>query len=319
MDRRAFIIGGVAAVAVPFAAEAQQAGKVHRIGVMAVAPTPSLIEAWREGLREHGWIEGQNIAVEYRYSQGDDSRFADFAAEFIRLRVDVIGAVSEPAVRAAKQATSTLPIVMVAATVSEFASNLARPDANVTGFRIFSDDLAGKQLQLLKEAVPRAARISVIYSTNEVGRKMLEAAQIASPALGLTLDPLAVDLPTNIEKVLASVARRRPHAILVLPSNSSYLGLRAIIDFAAANHLPAVYPYQEAAGVGGLIAHTTFLPNVFRRHASYVDKILKGAKPAELPVQQPIQFVLAINLKTAKALGLTIPPSLLLRADQVIE
>jgi putative tryptophan/tyrosine transport system substrate-binding protein len=299
--------------------KAQQASRVYRVGVMAIAPTPHLLAAWQQGLRDHGWIEGQNIAVEYRYSQGNDTRFAEFAAEFVRLKVDVIGAVSEPAVRAAKQATSTIPIVMVAATVSEFAANLARPEANITGFRIFADDLAGKQLQLLKETVPRGSRISVLYSANEVGRKMLEAAQIAGLGLGLTLEPLAVDMPVNIEGALGSVARRRPDAILVLPSNSSYLGLRAIIEFAAVNQLPTMYPYREAAVAGGLIAYTTFFPDVFQRHASYIDRILRGAKVAELPVQQPTKFELVINLKTAKALGLTIPQSLLLRADQVIE
>jgi putative ABC transport system substrate-binding protein len=321
VDRRRFLLTTLAgALAVPRAAEAQQASRVYRVGVMAIAPTPHLLAAWQQGLRNHGWIEGQNIAVEYRYSQGNDARFAEFAAEFVRLKVDVIGAVSEPAVRAAKQATSTIPIVMVAATVSEFATNLARPDANITGFRIYADDLAGKQLQLLKETVPRGSRISVLYSASiEVGRKMFEAARIAGLGLGLTLEPLVVDVPADIEGALASVARRRPDAILVLPSNSSYLGLRAIIEFAAANRLPTMYPYREAAAAGGLIAYTTFLPDVFERHASYIDKILKGAKVAELPVQQPTTFELVINVKTAKALGLTIPPSLLLRADQIIE
>jgi putative ABC transport system substrate-binding protein len=286
---------------------------------MAVAPVPELIGAWREGLRGHGWIEGQNIVVEYRYSQGDDTRFAAFAAEFVRLKVDVIGAVSEPAVRAAKQATSTIPIVMAAATVSEFVPNLARPDANVTGFRIFAADLAGKQLQLLKEVVPRGSRVSVLYTANEAGRKMLEAAQSAGLELGLTLEPFAVDMPTNIDGAFATVARRRPDAILVLPSNASYAGLRAIIEFAAVNRLPTMYPYREAAAAGGLIGYTTFLPDVFRRIASYMDKILKGAKPAELPVEQPTKFVLAINLKSAKALGVTIPQSVLVRADEIIE
>jgi putative ABC transport system substrate-binding protein len=299
--------------------DAQQIGRLSRVGVMAVTEAADLDRAWRKGLRGHGWIEGQNIAIDYRYSQGNDARFADFAAEFVRLKVDLICAVGEPAVRAAGQATTTIPIVMVAATVSEFSSNLARSDPNLTGFRIFGDDLAGKQLELLKELLRIGSRVSVLYSSNEVGRKMLDAAQTAAVALRLTLEPFAVDTAPDIERALQSMARRRPDAILVLPSNSSYIGLRAIISFATANKLPAMYPYQEAAAAGGLISYTTFLPDVFQRVASYVDKILKGAKPAALPIEQPTKFVLAINLKAAKALGLTIPPSLLLRADQVIE
>jgi putative ABC transport system substrate-binding protein len=300
-------------------ADAQQAAKVYRVGVMAVAPTSDFLGAWRDALRGYGWIEGQNVVVEYRYSQGNDTRYADFAAEFVRLKVDVIGAVSDPAVRAARQATSTTPIVMAAATASEFVANLARPEGNITGLRIFADDLAGKQLQLLKEAVPKSSRVAVFHSSNDIGRKTLSAAQTAGPGLGLTLEPLAVDVPGDVERALAAVATRRPDALLILPSNSTYAGLRAIIDFAAANRLPTMYPYREAVDAGGLIGYTTLLPDVFRRVASYVDKILKGAKPADLPVEQPTSFALAINLKTAGALGLAIPRSLLVRADRVIE
>jgi putative ABC transport system substrate-binding protein len=299
--------------------EAQQIAKSNRIGVMAVVPTPSLLEAWRKGLRERGWVEGQNVVVEYRYSLGNDALFVDFAAEFVRLKVDVIGAVSDPAVRAAKQATSTIPIVMAAGTASAFVTNLARPDANITGFSIFAADLAGKQLQLLKEAVGRVSRVAVLHSTDESGLKTLGAARIAGLPLGLMLEPLAVDTPGDIDRALVTLARRRPDAILVLPSTSAYAAMRAVIEFAAANHLPTMYPYREAVDAGGLIAYTTMLPELFQRVASYVDKILKGAKPAALPVEQPNKFELSINLKTAKALGLTIPPSLLARADQVTE
>jgi ABC-type uncharacterized transport system substrate-binding protein len=306
----------------PLPSEALQAGRVPRIGVISTAPTPNLVEAWRQGLQEHGWIDGQNIIIEYRWSQGNDALFPDFAAELVGLKVDVIVAVSDLAVHAAKRATSTIPIVMAAGTdpiASGFVASLARPGGNVTGLPIFAIELAAKQLELLKEAIPGVSRVSVLVPGHESGLRVWSAAQAATPKLGLILRRLLVNVADDVDQAFADMTKERPTAILVLPGTVLYVHLARIVDFAARNRLPAMYSVSQAAHAGGLISYSTPLPDLFRRLASYVDKILKGAKPADLPVELPTRFELVINLKTAKALGLTIPQSVLLRADQVIQ
>ena len=323
MNRRAFVIGLGAVLAAPPAAEAQQAEKVYRLGLLSLTPTPNLMEAWRQGLRELGWIEGENLLVEARFSEGVDARFPEFAADLVRLKVDVIVAVSDPAVLAAKQATTTIPIVMAAGTdpiASGFVTSLARPGGNITGMPLFADELAAKQLQLLKEMVPAISRITVLTTTaTDSGPRAWAVARAAAARLGLVLRRFDVNVPDDVERALASMIKQPPDAVLAMPTTVVYVHLGRIVDFAARNRLPAMYAFREATHAGGIISYSTALPDLFRHVGSYVDKILKGAKPADLPIEQPTKFELVINLKTAKALGLTIPPSLLLRADQVIE
>lgn len=324
IDRRHFLLTSLAgALAAPIDAAAQQAGRVYRVGAMALTPTPELMEAWRQGLRDHGWIEGKNIIVEYRLSEGREELYSGFAAEFVRLKVDVIVAVTDTAVHVAKQATSTIPVVMAAVLdpeASGFVATLARPGGNVTGLPMFGIDLAAKQLELLKEAVPRVSRITVLASSSAMRPKMWEAAQGAAPKLGLTLQRLDADTPSELERALELMTRQRTDALLALASPLVYVQAAQIAAFAAKNQLPVMYPFREAVLLAdGFIAYTTMLPDLFRRVAGYVDRILRGTKPADLPVEQPAKFELLINMKTAKALGITIAPSLLARADQIIE
>ena len=322
MNRRAFVTGLGALLAAPFPVWAQQSGRVYRVGAMAVAPTPHLVAAWQQGLRDRGWIEGQNIFVQYRYSLGRDELFSEFAAEFVRLKVDVIVAVSDVAVQAAKEATSTIPIVMAAGSdpvAAGFVASLARPGGQVTGMPMFTAELAAKQLDLLKEMIPRIVRVAVLTERTRSGLSSWTAARAAGERLGLILEQLLVGNPEEFGAALATVARQRPDALLVVTGTTFYAYIAQLVEFARARRLPTIYSFREAVEAGGLVAYTTMLREMFRRVAAYVDKILKGAKPANLPVEQPTKFELVINLKTAKALGLTIPPSLLLRADQVIE
>ena len=322
MDRRGFVTGLGAVLAAPHAAGAQQAGKVYRVGAMAIAPTPLHLAAWQQGLRDHGWIEGQNVIVDYRWSLGKDELFSVFAAEFVRTNVDVIVAVSDGAVQAAKEATTTIPIVMAAGTdpvAAGFVTSLARPGKNTTGMPVFGDELAGKQLALLKEMLPRLSRVAVL--TERVGKEgnSWTAAQTAAGTLGLKLDRRAATGEQELDAVMAAIARQRPDAVLAFPTPTVYFHLPRFVEFAASQRLPTMHSWRESIDAGGLIAYSMLLPDFFRRVAIYVDKILRGVKPADLPVEQPTKFELVINLKTAKALGLTMPPSLLLRADQVIE
>ena len=322
ISRRGFVVGSVTLLAVPRAAGAQQAGRVYRVGVMAVAPTSHLVAAWQQGLRDHGWIEGQNIVVEYRYSLGREELFSGFAAEFVRLKTDVIVAVTDVAVQAAREATGTIPIVMAAGTdpvAAGFVASLARPGGRITGMPMFADELAGKQLDLLKEMLPRTARVAVLTERAGSGPRSWSAAQTAAGRLRLTLEQLPIGTPAEFDTAMTTIARQRPDALLALPNSTVYAYLPRLVEFANTKRLPTMYSFREAVEAGGLVAYTTMLPEMFRRVAGYVDKILKGAKPGDLPVEQPTKFELVINLKTAKALGLTIPPSLLLRADQAIE
>jgi putative ABC transport system substrate-binding protein len=311
-------------LAAPLAAEAQQAGQVWRIGVLILQPTsPTLhqrLDAFRDGLRAHGWVEGAGIALEYRYAEGKPERLPDLVAELIRLRVDVLVTTTGAAALAAKKATTTIPIVMTGsgdALAQGLAASLARPGGNVTGITVSSPDLTQKQLQLLKQALPRVARVAVIRSPGgAVTEREWREVQIAAPALGLHVEPLIVHAPDDVDMVVSAAARRRADALFVL----DIPGLPPrIAEVAAKQRLPTMFTLTTYAQAGGLMAYGPNQTALYRRAAGYVDKILRGAKPADLPVEQPTKFELVMNLKTAKALGLTIPQSLLLRADQVIE
>ena len=329
MDRRAFlgtIAGGL--LAAPLAAGAQPAGKVYRIGYISNSPpnTPEsspFYEAFRQGLRERGWVEGRNAVIEWRFAEGRMERFPDLAADLVRLKVDLIVTTGGPAARAAKQATTTIPIVAVA--VSDpvgqgFVASLARPGGNVTGLATLFPELAVKRLGLLKEILPGVSRVAVLWNAANPGNVIiLRGVQAAARTLGVTLQSREVRGPDDFEAAFAKMSRERHDALMILDDPLLFQYRASIVDFAAKKRLPTMHPFRESVEAGGLIAYSVNLAELNRRAAEYVDKILKGADPAELPIEQPTEFELVINLKTAKALGLTIPPSLLQRADQVIE
>jgi putative ABC transport system substrate-binding protein len=330
MDRRVFISGmTLGLLAAPLAAAAQPAGKVYRVGVLTNVPpsTPAVSrnwEAFRQGLRERGWVEGQNIVIEYRAAEGRVERFPSLAAELVSLKPDLLVALPNAGARAAKRTTNTIPIVMVYVLEpvrDGLVASLGRPGGNVTGLTAtVSLGLVGKRLELLKEVVPTTSRVAVLSDAYYP----VEAAdwndmQAAARVLAVRLLSLGVGSPNEFEAAFAAMTREHASALLVLPFPLSYAHPGRIADLAATNRLPAVYPFRESVEAGGLMAYAANAPDMFRRAAYFVDKILKGAKPADLPVEQPTKFELVINLKTAKALGLTIPPSLLQRADQVIE
>jgi len=328
VDRRRFLLTSLAGVfAAPLGAEAQQAGKVWRIGVLSFTRFPGeealRIEAFRQGLRDLGYVEGRDLAIEYRYSDGKDELLPALAGELVRLRVSVIATYGTKATRAAKQATDSIPIVML--TVLDpigagLVANLSRPGGNVTGLSELSAELGAKRVELLKEAVPSTSTIAVLvdrsHPTNALELKNTEA---AARRLGLVI--AAVDVPTTrrFDDAFAGMIRSRANALIVLPSDVTDTHRSVILSLALKNRLPTLYGWKMGPEAGALMSYGVDIAENFRRSAAYVDKILKGAKPADLPVQQPTKFELVINLKTAKALGLTIPPSLLVRADQVIE
>ena len=264
--------------------------------------------------------------IEYRSAEGKLERLPALAAELVALKVDVIVAASTLAALAAKQATRTLPIVFAAAgdpVTSGLVTSLARPGGNVTGLSFFSPELVGKCLEQLKQAVPEVSRVAVLWQPGGPGERtekdMLKAAEVAARALGVRLQFVEARGPEDFDRAFSDMTRARAGALTVLPSTMFFNERRRLVDLAAKNRLPAVYPWREYVEAGGLMSYGPNVPDLFRRAATYVDKILKGAKPGDLPVEQPTKFELVINLKTAKALGLTIPQSLLQRADQVIE
>ncbi len=312
-----------ALLAAPLTADAQQPAKVPRVGYLSPAPGAHLVEAFRQGLRDLGWVEGQNISIEVRSAEGKYERLPELAAELVRLKVDVIFASTTPAALAAKQATTTIPIVIgfVADPIgSGLVASLARPGGNITGWTHLGRDLRGKYLDLLKEAVPGATRIGVLFNpANPIHGPSLKDVEAAARALKVQLHPVGVQDPEELENAFSALARKRVKALIVLPDGMFLAQGDRIIALAARRRLPAMYGVTELAKAGGLMGYGVDLPDMHRRGASFVDRILKGAKPADLPVEQPTRFYLVINLKTAKALRLTIPRSILLRADQVIE
>jgi len=313
----------------PLAAEEQQPGKVYRIGILGNAPPTipagaRLYAAFAEGLREGGYIEGENLVIERRFAEGHFERFPSLAAELVSLRVDLILASSTLGALAAKQATRLIPIVMVyvlSPVESGLVSSLARPGGNVTGVAFGAGlEIVGKHLELLKEAVPQVSRVAVLsYPAYPLDAGFRRETQAAAVLLGLTLQVYEVRDPNELESAFAAMTKARAGGLLVLPNPFTFIHARRTADLAAKSRLPAVYPFRESVEAGGLMAYAANSPDMYRRAATYVDKILKGAKPADLPVEQPTKFELVINLKTAKALGLTIPQSLLIRADEVIQ
>ncbi len=323
MDRRAFI-GTVACglLAAPLAAEAQPAGKGVTIGILAIEAWPP-IDSFRQRLRELGYIEDKNVRFEYRYAEGRNQRFRELAEDLVALKVNVILTWGTEAALAAKRATRTIPIVMGAIgdpIAAGIVSNLARPGGNVTGLTSLAGELEGKRLELLKEIVPNLSHVAVLVDpTNRYTGPALQHARLAAETLNVSLTVHEAHDATTLDNGLDSLTRERPHALLVFADPFLVNQRRRIAQFALKIGLPSAYTYREHAEVGGLIAYAPSYHDLFRRAATYVDKILKGAKPADLPIQQPTTFELIINLKTAKALGLTIPQSILSRADQVIE
>jgi len=326
MNRRAFVTGLGAVLAAPRGGEAQQVRKIARIGVLA-AGSPGMYsaryEAFRQGLRELGYVEGKTIAIEYRYAEGKFERLPDLAAELARLNVDVILASSAPETGAAKRATMSIPIVFGLhgdPVGTGHVASLAKPGGNITGLATMAPDLSGKRLELLKEAFPRIARVAVLWnSANRAKAEDWRETQGAAHALGVTLQSREVRGPDDFPSVFASMTTQRPDALVTLDDPLLLNSRTSIVAFATKERLPVIYPQRDYTDAGGLMSYGPSISDLFRRAASYVDKILKGAKPGDLPIEQPTNFELVINLKTAKALGLTIPPSLLLRADQVID
>jgi len=313
-------------LAVGVAAEAQQPKKVPGIGYLSTnssSTNPARTEAFRQGLRQLGYVEGKNIVIEWRYAEGKPDRLPALAAELVRLRVDVIVTGGPVPTRAAKETTSTIPIVMAQDSDpvgSGFVASLARPGGNITGLATLAPELSGKQLELLKEIVPRLSRVAVFgNSINPVNAQMLREAEIAARAFKVQLQYLDVLDPKDIETAFRAASKERAEAVLALPSFLLNSQRKQVVDLAVKSRLPAIYDRREFVDDGGLTSYATNFADLARRAATYVDKILKGAKPADLPVEQPTKFELIINLKAAKQIGLTIPPDVLARADLVIK
>jgi putative ABC transport system substrate-binding protein len=327
MTRRAVICLLTTALlsSVPLA-EAQQPKKVPQIGFLGAASPSTVsarVEAFRQGLREIGYVEGQNIAVEYRFAEGKLDRLPVLAVELVSLKVDIIVTYGEAAIRALKQATKTIPIVVGVTgdlVVTGHAASLARPGGNITGLVDTSPDLSGKRLELLKEVVPKALRIAVLWNGgNPVKVLDFKETEMAAQAFGLKLQSLEVRASGDFESRFIAATTQGSGALVVLQDALTTSNARSIVDFATKSRLPAMYGSTEFVDVGGVMSYAANFPDLFRRAATYVDKILKGAKPAELPIEQPTKFELVINLKAAKQIGLTIPPNVLARADRVIK
>jgi putative ABC transport system substrate-binding protein len=308
------------------ASQAQQSGKIPRIGFLIVSsPTAASarVEAFQQGLRELGYVEGKNIIIEYRYAEGKADRLPQLASELVRLKVDVLvaGGGNQLAL-AAMKATGTIPIVVtnVADPVgSGFVASLARPGGNVTGLSTVTYDLSGKRLELIKETLPKVSRVAVLYDPNDKAKVVeFKEMQTAAHSLGVQLQSLEVRNRQDFESAFKAGSRARAGALIVLPTTVTNTHRKPIVDLAVANRLPVIYPDKEFVDAGGLMAYGPSYTDLWRRAATYVDKILKGTKPADLPVEQPTKFEFIVNLNTAKQIGVTIPPNVLVRADRVI-
>jgi putative ABC transport system substrate-binding protein len=324
--RREFIAILGIAVALPLAARAQQATKMARVGWLSPgsqASDRSFIASFRDGLRELGWIEGQNIAIEFRWAEGKFERLPDLAGELVRLKVDVIVANVTQASLAAKRATATIPIVMVGVgdpLGSGLVDSLARPSGNVTGPSSMLAEASAKQLALLKETVPSASPVAVLWNpANPVWQaSALKQTEAAGQAMGLRLQLVEARGPDELDGAFAAMTRDRVRALFVPADIIFVRSAQKMADLAATHRLPAMYGFREHVEAGGLMSYAASFPVMFKRAAAFVDKLLKGSKPAELPVEQPTKFELVINARTAKALGIAIPQSVLQRADEVI-
>ena len=328
VQRRDFLVAAGALLAAPLVAEAQQAAKVTRIGYLShnLAASPHLREAFLQGLRDLGYVEGRNVVIEYRYAEGKPERLPALAAELVALGVDVIMTVSNTTALAAKQATRTVPIVFTAVAdpvAAGIVTSLARPGGNLTGLASLGSELVAKRLELLTQAVPGVSQVAVLWLPGALGERtdndMRTGADVAARALGVRLQFVEARVPADFDRAFSDMTRARAGALTMLPSNLFLREHRRLVDLAAKNRLPAVYGSREFVDAGGLMSYGANQVYLYRSAATYVDKILKGAKPGDLPVEQSSKFELVINLKTAKALGLTVPPSLLQRADEVIQ
>ena len=329
MDRRAFLstlAGGL--LAAPISAEAQAAGKVPRMGwlVADLAAKSDMTEAFLQGMRDLGYVEGDNLVIEYRDAGGKLERLPALAAELVALKVDVILTGGTAQALAAKHATRAIPIVFAGAAdpvTDGLVTSLARPGGNITGTSMLAPELVDKRLEQLTQAVPGISRVAVLWHPGNLGarteRDMLKEAGVAARTLRLQLQFVEARRPADFDRAFSDMTRAHAGALTVWSSPMFNTERRRLVDLAARNRLPAVYPWREAVDAGGLMSYGPDPADLFRRAATYVDKILKGARPADLPVEQATKFELVINLKTAKTLGLTIPPPLLQRADQVIE
>ncbi len=321
MRRRDFItLLGSAAAMWPLAALAQQSGKMPRIGILDDAP---MWQAFRQALRELGHVEGQNIAYEYRYGEGAPDRLAAVAAELVRRPVDVIATFGTPPTQAAKEATASIPIVMVGVgdpVRASLVASLARPGGNITGNTVIGPDLNPKRLQILREAIATVTRVAYLANPDNASTMaILAEMKIATPATGMVLIPVEVRSVGDFEPAFSAMLRERPDAVIVTTDPFHQFHVDRIIEFLANNRLPGIFGAKENVAAGGLMAYGASVPDLFRRAAAYVHRILQGTKPADLPVELPTKFDLAVNLRTAKVLGLELPPTFIARADEVIE
>jgi putative ABC transport system substrate-binding protein len=319
---RVVIALALALLAAPITAAGQPPGKVPRIGlVRGGSPPDPNAEAFRQGLRELGYVEGQNIIIEYRWAEGKSERVFELTADLVRLKVDVLVTFGERGGLLAKRATSTIPIVVPASidpVAAGLVSSLAHPGGNVTGLSIMGPEMAEKRMQFLRESFPRISRMAVILDA-AYARTDLPNAETAAKGLGVQLQVLEARDVKGFEIALAAAKKGRAQALDIMPSGMFYANRAGIVTLVTKTRLPAIYDHRDFVTAGGLMAYGPNVPELFRRAASYVDKILKGARPADLPVEQPTRFEFVVNLKTAKALGLNIPRSILARADQVIQ
>jgi putative ABC transport system substrate-binding protein len=318
------LVVGILLIALGSAAEAQEAKKVPRIGriIFAASPNPARHEAFLQGLRELGYIEGKNIVLEYRHAEGKLDRLSALAAELVRLKVDIIVTSGATVTRAAKEATSTIPIVMAQdpdPVGNGFVASLARPGGNITGLATLRPEISGKRLELLREVVPKLSRVAVLGTSTMPGNaQALKETELAAGAFGVKLQYLDVRSSKDIDTAFRAASKGRADAVLILGGSVLLSQRTQIADLAVKSRLPAIYYDPQFVEAGGLMTYGVNLADLDRRAATYVDKILKGAKPADLPVEQPIKFEFIVNLKAAKQIGLTIPPNVLVRADKVI-
>jgi len=310
----------------PPATEAQQRAHLPRVGYLGTSSASleaELVKAFRDGLRDLGYVEGQNILIEYRWAEGNYQRFPDLVADLVNLKVDLILTAGTPGALAAKRATQTIPIVMAVtgdAVGTGLVSSLARPGGNLTGLTMMVPDLEGKRLEILREVVPKLTALVVLLNTaNPLTAIQWKQTEISARTLGIQLQSVELRRPEEFKDAFAKVARQRPDGITMVADRFLLAHRMQIVDFVAKTRLPAIYPYRDFVVAGGLMSYSPSYEDLFRRSATYVDKILKGAKPSDLPIEQPTKFELLVNMRTAKTLGVPIPPSLLLRADHVVE
>jgi putative ABC transport system substrate-binding protein len=309
-----FVFAGVVA-------QAQQSKKVPRIGVLFIgSQNQPHLAAFKQGLREHGYTEGKDIVLEYRYAEGRYDRLPELASDLARMKVDVIVTTSSMSAHAARKATNTIPIVMTTGNPEGLAASLAKPGGNVTGLTVMLPEMSGKRVEILKETFPNMGRVAVLWARGQSEAVFgFKETQEAVQAFSLKLQSVELQRAEDVEKVFAEIPKARPNALIVILSPLVTLHSKRIVELALKHNLPGMYPTRQFVEEGGLMAYGPLIADLYRRAAHYVDKILKGAKPAELPVEQPTKFELVINLKTAKQIGVTIPPSVIAQADKVIK